>query len=122
VSAAETVCLVVFLGVPLAAGIWLARNSFAPEKQPAAPQERPDGAVVFRTMSGTEAELVRGLLDSCGIKAFLFDDNMCRIDPGAAIAIGGIRVVMPDSQALEAREILREHDKEHGKPTPFELS
>lgn len=56
-----------------------------------------------------EAELAKGLLESEGIEAFLFDDNMLRMDWFNANAIGGAKLRVDAANVEEANRILDEH-------------
>jgi Putative prokaryotic signal transducing protein len=55
-----------------------------------------------------EAELAKGLLDSAGIEAFLFDDNMVRLDWFNANALGGVKLRVDASNVEAADRILDE--------------
>jgi hypothetical protein len=55
-----------------------------------------------------EAELARGLLDSAGIEAFLFDDNMVRLDWFNANALGGVKLRVDASNVEAANRVLEE--------------
>lgn len=79
------------------------------------------GSVVFTTASPVEAQLVKGLLESQGIKVFLFDENISRMNPLLTPIVGGVRVVVPGSQAAEAAAVLRDHGVEAGKISPFDI-
>jgi hypothetical protein len=56
-----------------------------------------------------EAELAKGLLASEGIEAFLFDDNMVRMDWFNANALGGVKLRVDAANLEEANRILNEH-------------
>jgi hypothetical protein len=56
-----------------------------------------------------EAELARGLLESAGIEAFLFDDNMVRLDWFNANALGGVKLRVDADKVEEATRILEEN-------------
>jgi hypothetical protein len=55
-----------------------------------------------------EAELAKGLLDSAGIEAFLFDDNMVRLDWFNANALGGVKLRVDASNVEAANRVLDE--------------
>jgi hypothetical protein len=55
-----------------------------------------------------EAELAKGLLESAGIEAFLFDDNMVRLDWFNANALGGVKLRVDADQVEEANRVLAE--------------
>ncbi len=56
-----------------------------------------------------EAELAKGVLDASGIEAFLFDDNMVRLDWFNANALGGIKLRVDVSNVEDANRILDEN-------------
>src|ERR1700704_4543896 len=56
----------------------------------------------FHTMG--EAKLAQGKLNSAGIAAQVRDENMINLH--MAIALGGIRLQVPDSQVVRALEVL----------------
>ncbi len=56
----------------------------------------------FHTMG--EAKLAQGKLTSAGISAHVRDENMINLH--IAIALGGIRLQVPDSQVVRALEVL----------------
>ena len=55
-----------------------------------------------------EAELAKGVLDAAGIEAFLFDDNMVRLDWFNANALGGVKLRVEASNVEAANQILEE--------------
>lgn len=63
-------------------------------------------AIAFKSSNWVEAQLVAGLLESNGLKVLVLDANLTGVDPLYAIALGGIKVVVPDQQLAAAREIL----------------
>lgn len=63
-----------------------------------------------------EAELAKGLLDAAGIEAFLFDDNMVRLDWFNANALGGVKLRVDPDNAAEANRVLEEAAAEEVPP------
>lgn len=59
-----------------------------------------------------EARLAQGKLNSAGIAARVRDENMINLHLG--IAIGGIRLQVPDSQVVRALEVLDDFTPEPG--------
>ena len=55
-----------------------------------------------------EAEMARGLLESAGIEAFLFDDNMVRMDWFNANALGGVKLRVDADNVDAANRVLDE--------------
>ena len=56
-----------------------------------------------------EAELANGLLAAAGIDAFLFDDNMVRLDWFNANALGGVKLRVDADMVEEANRVLEEN-------------
>ena len=63
-----------------------------------------------------EAELAKGLLESAGIQAFLFDDNMVRLDWFNANALGGVKLRVDADQVEAANRVLAESAAAGGLP------
>jgi len=62
-----------------------------------------DKIVVFNTfLNVNEAHLVKGLLESHGIKSFLFDELAVTFVP----LVGGVRLMVRESDLAEARQVL----------------
>ena len=89
------------------------------KRMDASPDDRPteiaavaieqDGGkpVVIRTYRDvTEAMVDRTTLESAGIKCFLYDDNLIRLDWFVSNAIGGAKLVVSQNEAAEALKIL----------------
>ncbi len=55
-----------------------------------------------------DAELAKGVLEAAGIEAFLFDDNMVRLDWFNANALGGVKLRVDVSNVEDANRILDE--------------
>lgn len=81
--------------------------------------------IVFLTANWLEAQLVVGLLEGSGLKPFLLDAELSRMDALYTTAIGNIKVAVPEQQFEEAMAILREYrgkeglDPNHGSPSSF---
>jgi len=54
-----------------------------------------------------EAQIVKGRLESDGIKVFLFDDLTIDTDPLVSNAIGGVKVKVLANQEQEAIQVLK---------------
>ena len=65
--------------------------------------------VIFRTWSDTEAELVRGLLESYGIPCQVTSQITHSVVPLTVDGLGEIRLLVPDEAVEEAQEILEGH-------------
>jgi hypothetical protein len=66
-----------------------------------------EGIVVFASGNYMEAELVACALDGHEIESFVFDDNVCRIFPQAALVVGGAKVIVNLRDAEGATDVLR---------------
>jgi hypothetical protein len=55
-----------------------------------------------------EAELAKGAVEAAGIEAFLFDDNMVRLDWFNANALGGVKLRVDAENAEAANRALEE--------------
>ena len=64
-----------------------------------------------------EAKLAQGKLVSAGISAFVCDENMHALNWHIGMALGGIRLQVPDSQVVRALEVLDDFEVE----TPGDL-
>ena len=59
-----------------------------------------------------EALLAQGRLESSGIEAFLFDDNMVRMDWLISNLLGGIKLKVEEANVEIAEEILSQESSE----------
>lgn len=59
-----------------------------------------------------EAKLAQGKLVSAGISAFVCDENMHAMNWHMGMALGGIRLQVPDSQVVRALEVLDDFEPE----------
>jgi hypothetical protein len=76
----------------------------------------PDGLITIgRYSTPYEASLVRSKLESAGIEAFVEDDYTINANWMWSNALGGVKVLVPTSQADEARGIL-EADQPESPP------
>ncbi|OVE76511.1 hypothetical protein BVX98_05895 [bacterium F11] len=84
-----------------------------------------DKNVVYISANYIQAGIVKGFLESHGIEAHLFDENISRMHPFYNFAIGGVKVVVPNHQLKTARKLLKEQgkldhfDRPVGDLTPF---
>ena len=67
-----------------------------------------------------EAKLAQGKLVSAGISAFVCDENMHAMNWHMGMALGGIRLQVPDSQVVRALEVLDDFDAEQPEPLQVE--
>jgi len=67
----------------------------------------PSQPVVLRTYRDITAAMVdKTTLDAAGIRCFLYDDNLVRLDWFISNAIGGVKLVVAENTAQEAAQIL----------------
>jgi hypothetical protein len=65
-----------------------------------------DFATIFTAFNPAEAQLVRARLEAAGFHAFMPDENSAFATEGYTLAIGGMRVQVPETEAADAREFL----------------
>jgi len=58
-----------------------------------------------------EAQIVKGMLESEGIDCFLANDVVFTVNPGYALADGGVHLRVRESDAVRARELLSEEEE-----------
>ena len=72
-------------------------------------------AETFKTIArfqySTEAQIIKGRLEADGIQVFLFDNLTIDTDPLVSNAIGGVKLKVLATQALEAQHILNSINK-----------
>ena len=73
---------------------------------------------ISKFLSLGEAKLAQGKLVSAGISAFVCDENMHAMNWHIGMALGGIRLQVPDSQVVRALEVLDDFEPE-GDPLEF---
>jgi hypothetical protein len=61
---------------------------------------------IFRAFNPAEAQLVRSRLEAAGFHPFVADELSALSIDGYALAAGGIRVQVPESEAADVREFL----------------
>lgn len=74
---------------------------------------------ISKFLSLGEAKLAQGKLVSAGITAFVCDENMHAMNWHMGMALGGIRLQVPDSQVVRALEVL--DDFEPDDPEALQL-
>ncbi len=65
-----------------------------------------DLVLLGRYVSPMEAEIVRGRLEAEGVSAVVADAHIVQMTALMSQAFGGVRVLVPESQLIRAREIL----------------
>ena len=61
---------------------------------------------IFRAFNPAEAQLVRARLEAAEFHPFVADELSALSTDGYSMAIGGIRVQVPEAEAAEAKEFL----------------
>ena len=61
---------------------------------------------IFSAFSPAEAQLVRSRLDAAGFHASVADELSALSIDGYSLAVGGVRVQVPETEADEARAFL----------------
>ncbi|HLI63194.1 MAG TPA: hypothetical protein VKV05_07320 [Terriglobales bacterium] len=72
---------------------------------------------ISKFVSLGEAKLAQGKLVCAGISAFVCDENMHAMNWHMGMALGGIRLQVPDSQVVRALEVLDDFDPEEAEGT-----
>ena len=67
---------------------------------------------IAKFLSLGEAKLAQGKLISAAISAFVCDENMHAMNWHMGMALGGIRLQVPDSQVVRAMEVLEDFELE----------
>jgi hypothetical protein len=70
---------------------------------------------ISKFVSLGEAKLAQGKLVAAGISAFVCDENMHAMNWHMGMALGGIRLQVPDSQVVRALEVLDDFEPEAGE-------
>jgi len=61
---------------------------------------------IYKALNPADAQLVYSRLEAAGFHPFVADEAAALGTEGYALAIGGIRVQVPQSEAADAREFL----------------
>ena len=78
-------------------------------------------AVVTRIPSYVEAQIAVGALRSGGIDAQLFDGNFGQVESPVIESLGGFRIMAPEHQLADAREVLAAIRASPGLGEPDEM-
>jgi DNA-directed RNA polymerase subunit RPC12/RpoP len=68
-------------------------------------------------MSVAEADRIKALLESNGVRVFLIGDNTASVAPHHALATGGVKVMVPSSQIARASDVTGRAVKNLKTPT-----
>jgi hypothetical protein len=67
-----------------------------------------DFTVVFTALNPADAQLVRSRLEAAGFHPFIANENSALGTEGYTLAVGGIRVQVPTTEADEVKEFLKD--------------
>ncbi len=73
-----------------------------------------------RIYDAGEAEVARSALESAGVHAFIFDGGLARTAWHLSHAIGGVRLMVLEEQAADARALLSMPTPEQATPDPID--
>jgi hypothetical protein len=76
---------------------------------PAEDARAPELVKIRQYLSVHEALLAKSVLDSAGIPCFLGDQNIIRLDWLLSNALGGVKLLVRDEDAVAADELLNQH-------------
>jgi hypothetical protein len=86
-----------------------AADAAAPRDERAPPSSEP--VVVTHRFDTLEAELLRGCLEAHGIPTTLGDVQTIQTDTLWTVALGGVRVMVPEPAAEDARRLVAQFDR-----------
>jgi hypothetical protein len=81
-------------------------QSTPPATEPG-PTVEGDLVMVARMLNPLEAEMLRGRLEAEGVPAIVADTQIVQVNPLYKLAVGGVRVMVPEAYLAQAREIVR---------------
>lgn len=88
-------------------GIVVPETGPADEPEPLAEvEEAVTFVTVARSLIPADLYVLRARLEGDGIPSFVVDDNIVRMNSLWSVAVGGARLLVPQSLAAEAREII----------------
>ena len=61
---------------------------------------------VYTSLTPIVCSIVRGRLDSEGITCFVYDENIVWVHPFRALAVGGVKLKVPEDQLERAQKII----------------
>ncbi|HEY0665012.1 MAG TPA: DUF2007 domain-containing protein [Gallionella sp.] len=70
------------------------------------PEYEGDFEVVARFLNPTDAHIVCSCLEAAGVPAIVADANLVQTNSLWAIAIGGVRILVPATRLGEAKEVI----------------
>ena len=70
------------------------------------PSRAMDFVTVLTAFNPADAQLARSRLEAAGFHPFVANENAALSIEGYALAVGGIRVQVPEAEAADAKEFL----------------
>lgn len=70
-----------------------------------------DYRIVARLTDPLEAQLIRGCMNAAGIAAVIADEQHTQANLLAAIALGGVRLMVPASDLAQAQDMLAAYER-----------
>ncbi len=65
-----------------------------------------DFVTVAQILDPTDAHILRSCLEAAGIPAIVADANMVQMHSLLSIAVGGVRIRVPEKHLVEAEEVI----------------
>lgn len=66
-----------------------------------------DFKTVARFLNPSDAHITCAYLEAAGVPAFVADANLVQLNSLLAIALGGVRVLVPASRVAEAKDVIQ---------------
>ncbi|HEX8605806.1 MAG TPA: DUF2007 domain-containing protein [Pseudoduganella sp.] len=76
-----------------------------------AEQRKDDYAIAARCLVPTQAHVLRGCLQAAGIAAVVADDHHSQVDQLISPALGGVRVLVLESDLAAAGSVLAAYER-----------
>jgi hypothetical protein len=70
-----------------------------------------DFKTVARYMNPINAHIVRACLEAAGVPAIVADANLVQMNSLLAVAVGGVRILVPAIRVAEAREVIAAYNR-----------
>lgn len=89
-------------------GLPLPEPAGAPEE---AGEYQGDFVTVAQYLNPINAEIVRSCLEASGVPAMVADANLVQMNSLWTVAVGGVRIRVPASRVIDAREVLAAYNR-----------
>ena len=70
-----------------------------------------DFVTVAQYLNPVNAEIVRSCLEASGVPAIVADANLVQMNSLWTVAVGGVRIRVPASRVIDAREVLAAYNR-----------